>query len=35
MITYFLPNKRYSEIDEETIPITKTLDFAALAREAS
>lgn len=27
MITYYLPNKRYSALDEETIPITKIVEL--------
>ena len=33
MITYYLPNKRYSALDEETIPITKTIDLQDLKNE--
>jgi hypothetical protein len=33
MITYYLPNKRYSHLDEETIDITKTIDYDSLIKE--
>lgn len=32
MVTYYLPNKRYSVLDEETIPVTKTIDLDTLKK---